>query len=586
MNVSCLHRFDLFRLVFLIWGFVLSTSALALSPSPEELLAEARKGRVEFIKVVSDVSGKVSTIPKKEELFPYLLTLDELSQMETSYGLESLGQSVVKILGFAITNASTKWLRLDTDRADYIELFMKYADNNVRSNLAQQQDAYLVYDYPLQDFISLIEKTTRVIQLATTYKADFFVILSFEDFQANVVKRTFANISNLTDDQIELVISKVTAIAALSEIDAYLHSIASAADTVEKVLRSVRFACIFDRSVKQNPRAPMTLKNAAANSINDALQRLVNLRGVLPDKEIQAAVQVLPAPVLANVVSLIINLSDRLVYRDQLEFLLSLARALSKRLGEFGMRQQQIAIDAFTSRMQILLRIYFNQFEGTYGVKFAHLGGGNLTILHTGGGRIAATLSYHDLSSGLEVPLSVFYFEYDETRNLFQSTQYPFDSTEAQIPGDVNLVLYFKLEENSNCLTGEFGAPMAQDSFRACREQTVTSFDKQVEGAPLNDFTSLWEGQCNGHRIKLRISQVGPRIVGNWMDQDAWIAVPLNFGISNPQAHSVLLTSGQLDVGSFAQARVKVQSDTNLEVEYIMAGRGVQCHTNFRRILR
>ena len=178
MNVSCLHRFDLFRLVFLIWGFVLSTSALALSPSPEELLAEARKGRVEFIKVVSDVSGKVSTIPKKEELFPYLLTLDELSQMETSYGLESLGQSVVKILGFAITNASTKWLRLDTDRADYIELFMKYADNNVRSNLAQQQDTYLVYDYPLQDFISLIEKTTRVIQLATTYKADFFVILS------------------------------------------------------------------------------------------------------------------------------------------------------------------------------------------------------------------------------------------------------------------------------------------------------------------------------------------------------------------------------------------------------------------------
>jgi hypothetical protein len=49
-------------------------------------------------------------------------------------------------------------------------------------------------------------------------------------------------------------------------------------------------------------------------------------------------------------------------------------------------------------------------------------------------------------------------------------------------------------------------------------------------------------------------------------------------------ARSVTLTSGQLDVGRFAQARVLFSSEQQIEVEYILAGRGVACHTVFNRL--
>lgn len=229
-------------------------------------------------------------------------------------------------------------------------------------------------------------------------------------------------------------------------------------------------------------------------------------------------------------------------------------------------------------------RVYFKNFEGTYGVKFDKLGGGTLTILHTGGGRIAATMSFRDLRTGLEVPYSLFYFEYDSDRALFQSTRYPFDNTEGQLPGDNIADLYFQLEDNSNCIFGSFGAPMGQDLFRACKEEVVSSFDRELPGPPVRDITSLWSGTCGGHDIQLRISQVGRRIVGNWMDRDAWLAVPFAYGVVNPLAHSVTLTSGQLDVGRFAQARVLFLSESQVEVEYILAGRGIACHTVFNRL--
>lgn len=556
----------------------------AISPSPEELVTESSRGRLEMIKAVSDLTAKIPSVPTKDELFPYLLILDELSALETSYGLESMGQSVVKIFGFAVTNASTKWMRIDTDRSDYIEAFMRYADNNVRNNLAEQQDQYLINDPPLSVTLNWIEKSAWAISLANAARADFFVVLSFEDFQATVVKRAFKDISNLSDENIELIISKVSAIAALNEVDAYMHSIAAAADTVPKVLRSLRFACIFDKSIKANPRAPVSLQNAAASSINDALQRLINLRGAVPESEVKDAVQILPPAVVANIANLLVSLSDRLVYRDQVDFLLNLAKSLSARLGEFGMGQQQVAIDAFASRLQIMKRVYFKNFEGTYGVKFDKLGGGTLTILHTGGGRLAATMAFRDFRTGLEVPYSLFYFEFDADRKLFQSTRYPFDNTEGQLPGDNISDLYFQLEENSNCIFGSFGAPMGQDLFRACREEVVTTFDREIEGPPLGDVSSLWTGTCAGHEIQLRISQVGRRLVGNWMDRDAWLAVPFAYGVINPYAHSVTLTSGQLDVGRFAQARVLFLSERQVEVEYILAGRGVACHTLFSRM--
>jgi hypothetical protein len=250
------------------------------------------------------------------------------------------------------------------------------------------------------------------------------------------------------------------------------------------------------------------------------------------------------------------------------------------------MGQQQVAIDAFASRLQIMKRVYYKNFEGTYGVKFDKLGGGTLTILHTGGGRIAATMSFRDFRTGLEVPYSLFYFEYDADRGLFQSTRYPFDNTEGQLPGDNISDLYFQLEENSNCMFGSFGAPMGQDLFRACREELVATFDREIPGSPLGDVTSLWNGSCGGHEIQLRISQVGRRVVGNWMDRDAWLSVPFAYGVMNSTAHSLILTSGQLDVGRFAQARVLFLSEKQVEVEYILAGRGVTCHTLFNRMSR
>ncbi len=583
-NLRCVsHAFWVYFTLYLsLWSW--SGGLWAVSPSPEELLSESRRGRVEMIKAVSDFTAIVPTIPTKEELFPYLVILDDLSLLETDYGLESMGQSVVKILGFAVTNASTKWLRLDSDKVEYVEAFMKYADNNVRNNFAEQQDQYLINDPPLEVTLNWIDKSAWAIALANAVRADFFVVLSFEDFQASVVKRAFRDISRLTDENIELIISKVSAIAALNEVDAYMNSLAAQADSVPKVLRSLRFACIFDKSIKSNPRSSVTLQNAAANSINDALQRLINLRGAVPEDEINKAIQILPPPVVANISNLLVSLSDRLVYRDQVDFLLNLARGLSARLGDLGMGQQQVAIDAFASRLQIMKRVYFKNFEGTYGVRFDKLGGGTLTILHTGGGRIAATMSFRDRRSGLEVPYSLFYFEYDGNRALFQSTRFPFDNTEGQLPADNIADLYFQLEENSNCIFGSFGAPMGQDLFRACKEELVTSFDREVPGQPLADVTSLWSGTCAGHDIQLRISQVGRRVVGNWMDRDAWIAVPFAYGVINPMARSVTLTSGQLDVGRFAQARVLFSSEQQIEVEYILAGRGVACHTVFNRL--
>ncbi len=575
----------------LMWLFsvlmILSSLALAEGPlTPSELLIEAQKGRVEYVRAVSDITGNAATLADRETTLGYLLVLDQLAEIEGGYDLGSMGASPIKALGFALTSAATKWMRIDIDPTSEIGLYLRYASNGSRNSMADIQLHQLDRVLDPAEYLLWMERATFCVETTRALGSEIFVVQAFEDLQAAAVKKALLSPLGNQESFIEKVLINSTSLSSLTEIAEFLRRNSVSATSVEVVLRNLKMARIFDRNVKANPSASMTLQGIPGRVIAESLGRLIDLHGAVAKTELQASVDAMDAQSVTSIAGLIIGLSDLLIHKDQVDLLSDLAMILSTKCAELGIGQQQLALETLAAKLAMARTFRDYAFEGSYDVIFSNGKKGIITLLNAGLGLVIAGITtMYGVHDDLEMNYSNFYFKYNEETKRFESFGNPSDSIEFQIRSDINTDLFFRLMPG-NCIAGTFGYPTGQPAFSGCRRETYPVFDKAVGTADPSTFTSLWRGICANHVTELRISQVGRRLQGNWKDLPSWSSYALNFGVIDLNAHSAIMTSGETDAGRFAQARVRFVTKDELEVAFILGGRGLHCHEYFRRVTR
>lgn len=68
------------RLFIFLCGFLFATSSFAQqqNPTPDSILAEAAKGRIEMLLAMSDLERYAPQIPSGDELYSFLAIIDKL----------------------------------------------------------------------------------------------------------------------------------------------------------------------------------------------------------------------------------------------------------------------------------------------------------------------------------------------------------------------------------------------------------------------------------------------------------------------------------------------------------------------------
>ena len=551
--------------------------------SPAALLSTARLGRVDFVRSVSEMEGQALMLPNREDVFGYLRILDELAAMEKEYNLQSMGASPVKMLGVTLTEAAAKWLRLDIDPVADIDLFMRYSNSGSQSRIFELQFYQMRRETSPEALLTWIERTTYCANVARGLHAEVFVLQSFDDLQASAVRAALQSPGVAKDSYTEKVFAGATSLSSLTEIAELMRKKSFEATSVESVIQVLKFARLFERNIKSNPGTSLAMHAAGSNAIQEALVRLVDLHGAVAKDELQAAVDAMDPPSVMAVAGFLAGMSDILIRKDQVSLLGDLAQMLSIRVASIGMGQIALALDRFTTRMKMAQLFEGSGLEGTYNVSFSNGKTGTITLESAGVGYVVAgiTLLYGE-KRDIELNYTNFYFNYNESTHTFESVGNPNDSVEFQMRSDVNTDLYFKMV-SPDCIAGSFGYPAGQASFSGCRSQHYPNLTTAIGKSTVTSFSGVWRGMCAGRLTELRMSQVGRRVQGNWNVVDFRAGIALNFGAPDFNAKSVILTSGENEVGKSNQVRARFVSDDVLEVALIVGGRGLRCHENFYR---
>lgn len=559
--------------------------------SPEELLIEAKKGRVEYVRAMADVTANVRFLSNKPLAFRYMSVLSDLNTIETGYNLDTMGISPVNTLGQALTLAAAKWMRVDTDPVDELELFLRYANDNTRYTLADMQSRLIDRAQTPSELFTWMERGWFCAKLSITLKAEPFVIQGFEDLEATAVRRALKDSLIGDYDFSSKVMERAKSMASLREISDFLGERAILAVDVPTAINVIRLCETFDRNVQANKLASLSLQGAPAQLIATTLQRIFDLHGDIAKEDLKSAVDILDARGLTSISGFLTSLSDELIHKDQVKLVTELAIILAKKCEEMGITQQKIALEKLIAKLAVAREFSNFAFEGSYPVHFTNGKNGIITLVNAGSSYIVAgiTMWYGDFDNPhipvIEVNFTNFYFSFNETTQMFESIGNPNDTVEFQMRGDINTDLYFRLKPG-NCIAGSFGYPSGETGFYGCRTEKFPTFDKPEGSLDISTYTSSWKGTCAGHTTYFRMSQVGRRVQGNLVDSPSLGEVPFNFGVTDLLAKSAVLTSGEMENGRMGQARVRFLSEGRLEMVYIVGGRGIRCHSVFERVYR
>lgn len=256
----------------------------AAQPAPEEVLARAARGRVDFLRAVSEVARFAPRLPSKEKLYPYILMLDALEAAGRRHDVASLAVDPVKDLGAALTHEAAKWLRLDADAPGYLDAFFKYSRNDTRITAAGESALLAAASVRPEELLAWSKGTAAALARLRSARADAPALQAFGDLQGVVTRELIARRETLPRQRLLEAVDAIETAQGLAELFAFIDLETEAASApadrrrlLDLELRAARAAA------KLGPAAPLRLRADAGALVASTLERSLFEGDELPD---------------------------------------------------------------------------------------------------------------------------------------------------------------------------------------------------------------------------------------------------------------------------------------------------------------
>lgn len=263
----------------------------AAQPAPTEVLARAARGRVDFIRAVSEVSRFAPRLPSKEKLYPYILMLDELEAVGRRHDVASLAVNPVKELGAVLTHEAGRWLRVDADAPSYLDAFFKYSTNDTRVAAAGESALLAAASTRPEELLAWNRGAIAALARLRSARADAPALQAFGDLQGVVTREIIARRDEFPRERLLEAVDAIATVQGLSELFAFIdletETASEPADRrrlLELELRAAR------ATAKLGPAAPVRLRADAGALVAVTLERSLFEGDELPDRLCREAV--------------------------------------------------------------------------------------------------------------------------------------------------------------------------------------------------------------------------------------------------------------------------------------------------------
>jgi hypothetical protein len=541
-------------------------------PSAEQVLERARTGRVEMLLALSDMERFSPVAERKEEVYPYVLILDELDEIGQGYDLESFGMNPVEKTGALITRHAAKWIHFTHDDWELLSAFYKWAEDSARFATVDQQSLFIWRTDDLQELLKWHELSVRIVdQLTASETVSPYILKSFESLQADLAKRILTKRDDLTEDEFLAFATGTTARPVIEEISDYLHNAVIDTTDADSLRELLRWTMTFGRSLKdRDVKLPSHLEKLTGQICLEAITKLA-YQGRPADVEIvDDLLEIFSGTQFVELTSMLAQLAQGGCHPEATEFLAALGRKLVQRARQLGLRRIRIELERAAARLVVAQAIHRYPLAGLY-----RCGDISITLFKKSDVSLCLGITLVDATDpAASVDVGLCRVLYDLETDEFVGYQYVVRDPYEILPLAANARMRFTVKEFPDGLRIE-GQLALGTRIRNISAKQVRDFSLPVADAPpLTDYTGTYTGTMNGHPLQLVIGKTNSVVTGWAVYTHQRIRIDFPFAYFAPERNAIYLTTEYLVPTNVKHLNGVLDAEGNLRGEFIVGGTG------------
>jgi len=548
--------------------------------SPKEIIERAKKSSADFISAVGDIERLAPTLTSKEAFFPYISILDELEEIGKTHGVNNYGTDPVQQLSFILTRNGVKWLRLDLDPPDFIQLFLRRSENSTRYQVSGQHIKLLALAADKQSLLNWFERSTEALNCIKDLKSEAYVIESFEELQANSIQKLIKIRDELTPEELNHLFEQTRSPTSIQSVIAFLSQEVLRQTNVEALTPLIGWVSILGKNLKEvQETIPFYVLSAPGQLINTIIAKVLTLGKTFSSDLLPSAIGILLPTQITELGGIVMSFfQDRYIPEEQIDFLVDLSTLLLEKYTEMSVGPRTDEMRKFVSRVVLLQSGLSNRIEGTYDVMVRDKPG-LLTLVHLGNGRFFMGLSVR-YGGEVSADFSFFYVTFDGKTQTWEAAHY--DPSDPETSNPVNQVFFMhftlKSEGTLNLFEGKFFTANLTSQVSGKQTGGFLTFDNH-EREPITRVEGVFEGSDKGTTFRLVVHQVQRRLQAILVvtpPSKPFVRVDLEYGTFDPRRNVAYLTSGRFESLRWVQIRGEfLDGGKRFEGQYIQSVYGV-----------
>jgi hypothetical protein len=570
-------------------------------PSPNDLLRAAKQDRAAFLETVSDLNRVIPDIDNKEDLFAYLLVLDEVEEQIKKFDFSTVGSDPMKILSQLVTRNGAKWVYLDDVTDRILECFLRRSEDNVRFDVINQQLFRIYRLIDAESQIVWLKYLSRLQEICSQLKTSLNLYQPLDDLQAQLIKKMFLPGSKLTENQLKEVLVRDLGPSAWQELLDVLSGRLLKEKDPEELDKILLWLVLIQKGLtKISYRVSLTQLQSPGGYLLPVFFHLLELDRVPVRCEIK---EILDALTDSQRIDLADSLNTQFAVKvpkgTVAEYLKSFSSQLVNRLQGVAKKSTLDALLQMEDRL-VLSQLVKNGFEGSYDLELeSGIAGetkslGKLTVIVIEGSRVVIgmmILGPFDMQSGFGNFFNFFDVSWSSLHKQYLANYRRIQPDYLGLAPEEKTQLKFILKEAESGkkeLVGTFLDSANGGRSRTFRAVQVDKFPycPRVEdnNSPspnkLDRVTGTYRGVLKKNLVPLEVSVIrsGAGLGGNYFLAGFTTVTGFEFGVFDEKNQILSLTTGEFSgTRQWFQFRGKL-SDDGLKWSgvYIRNGTGIE----------
>jgi hypothetical protein len=542
------------------------------APPASEILSRARQGRAELLGALGEMERFSPAAERKEEVYPYVLLLDELDEIGRGYDLESLGMNPVRKTGALVTRYAAKWIHFTNDDQELLRAFYKWAEDNTRFGTVDQQTVFVWRAKDVQELLAWNRRTIEIMeQIGEEKTISPYVLKGFDSLHADLAKKILAMREQLSEAEFLELATGATARPVIDEIAEHLHNAVLETTDVATLHQLLGWTMAFGKSIRSRDLVlPSYLEKRPGQTCLEAITKLAQQGRPAGVEAVDDIVDMLSGVQLVEATQMLSQLAESGFHGDSAEFLAALGRRLVRRTRDLGIARNRVEVEHAVSRLAMAEAINKYPPSGLY-----RWGPFSITVCTMSDTNLCVGITFDPSDNPLvAVDTALCRVLYDLETDEFVAYNYVVRNPYDELPIGPNAEMRFTVRESGGDSWLQGTLAMGTETYHISARR-IRDFSLPISSnPPVTNYPGVYTGTMNGHPFQLTISRTNNMVIGWAIYRRERVRIDFPYVHFDRNRNAVYLTTVEFDPANVKHLRGIIDSRGNFKGLYIIGGTG------------